>query len=85
MQTLHILPWGSETSVIFRAILGHVVSPRPVHPFSPKLVHLFSPKLVHDRSGETPPSRAYFLFSDQREREELCLERGKGPWIFEKC
>jgi hypothetical protein len=49
------------------------------------VVHSFSAKLGHDRTGETPLSRAYFLFSDQREREELCLERGKRPWIFEKC
>ena len=78
--------------VIFRAIMGHVLSPKVGQGFSPKVGHLFSPKgghslspkLGHDGAGEIPRHRAYFPLSNQREWEGTCLERGKKPWIFEK-
>jgi hypothetical protein len=65
------------TTVIFRTIMGQV--------FSPKLGHAFSPKLGHGDAGGTPLSRAYFRFSEPREQEETCPERGKGPWRSERC
>jgi hypothetical protein len=35
------------SSVIFRAIMGHVLSPKVGQGFSPKVGHLFSPKGGH--------------------------------------
>jgi hypothetical protein len=79
--------------VIFRAIMGQGFSPRLGQAFSPKLGHLFSAivghsfaaKLGHDGAGETPLCRAYFRFSEPREQEGLCPERGKRPWRSERC
>jgi len=86
-------PLGTpELDVIFRAIMGHVLSPKVGQGFSPKVGHLFSPKgghslspkLGHDGAGEIPRHRAYFPLSNQREWEGTCLERGKKPWTFER-
>jgi len=79
-------------TVIFRAILVHEFSPILGHPFSPKLVHRFSPKRVHSFSpklgqgdnGEAPSSRAYFLFRKRREREGVCLAKGRRSWTPER-
>jgi hypothetical protein len=89
---------GRIALVIFRAIMGQSFSPRMGQAFSPKLGHLFSAivggppvghsfsaKLGHDGAGETPLSRAYFRFSERREQEERCPERGKRPWRSERC
>jgi hypothetical protein len=72
-------------TVIFRAIMGQVFSPRLGHSFSPKVGQWFSPKLGQDGAKEVPSSRAYCPLSDQLEREERCPARGKERWIFETC
>jgi hypothetical protein len=87
------VPANPDGVVIFRAILVQVFSPKLVQAFSPKLVHLFSAivvhsfsaKLGHDGGGGTPSSWAYFWLSEPREQEEICPERGKRPWRFERC
>jgi len=73
--------WG----VIFRTILGQVFSPKTGQVVSGKGGHSFSAKLVHDGDGETPPCQAYFWFSSEGGQEGTCLEKGRKPWISERC
>jgi hypothetical protein len=80
-------PISHETiaGVIFRTILVQVFSPKMGQWFSAIGGQSFSAKLGQGGGGEAPSQQAYLLFSRQRGQEAVCLERGRRPWISERC